>query len=117
MKTTRVMLKVAMMVAAIGLATGAQAATISTSQTAPTVDGADIASGPGTTAAWSKYWIWDGDVPGQTFTIGARNRPYFGRVDEARLLVAVHGDVVRLMDLAREAGATNLTVSARADVG
>ena len=54
------------------LASSANAATLSTSATAPTVDGLDIASLPTTgTSAGSKYWLWDGDAPGQTFTIGS----------------------------------------------
>ena len=75
MKTKRKILTVVMMIAAIGLLAGAaQAASISTSTTAPTVDGLDIASLPTTgTGAGVKYWHWDGWNAGQTFTIGAED--------------------------------------------
>ena len=72
MKTKRNMLTVVIAMAAIGLATGAQAATVSSNPTAPTVDGSDIAlldltgvSGQG------KFWAGEGFAAGQTFTTGS----------------------------------------------
>ena len=78
MKTTRSMQAVVMLVAAIGLlAGGSQAATLTTSTTAPTVDGADIAmldltgiSGVG------KFWSGEGFAAGQTFTTGSNAGGY-----------------------------------------
>ncbi len=67
-----ILILAAVAVAASALTTGVQAATISTSTTAPTVDGADIASLPTTgTSPGVKYWHWDGWNAGQTFTIGS----------------------------------------------
>ncbi len=58
--------------AMVAFTTAVQAATITTSATAPTVDGLDIASLPiAGTSPGSKYWIWDGDSPGQSWTMGA----------------------------------------------
>lgn len=64
--------------AAGAIATGAQAAVITTSLSAPAVDGADIASLTGTsgsTFSVGKWWT-DTSDPGQTFTTGISSAGY-----------------------------------------
>ena len=77
MKTTRNMMTVVMMMAAIGLAAGAQAATVSTSPTAPTVNGSDISMLDLTGASnQGKFWAGEGFAAGQTFTTGSDSGGY-----------------------------------------